>query len=214
MKKTLLFLSALGLTALTALPSSRPISVSAEGEEDTSLVSEAVSSAQEEASSSFNIDQIVIDGKTLEQWKKELKDNNTRNAAILALVPSVVLAVLYIIKWLADRNMLKKVNAVSSLANLNTEDVKKLVAEYDEKLKGYEKQLEQYVESSKKLYGDAKDALNAKIDRAEALLIEEKKKADSVMKALMEIAKNDPDQISAGTYRRIKDILEVSDDGE
>lgn len=212
MKKTIiLFPLILGFMTLTAVPMSQPLATYAEGEVSSTAVSSEVVSVE---SSKGGLGEIVIDGKTLDDWKKELKDESTRNNAIFTLALIVAFVTFYTLKWLSERKLLNKTNAISTLANLNTVDLKKKIDEYDEKLKAYEKELSNASLEAVTAYEKGKAELQEKLDQANALLEKSNSNYKAVIGSLLEVVKADPNQVGAGTYKRIKEILEASENAE
>lgn len=208
--KIALFIPTLALFGAAVLATPKVAVAYAEGDEP--LTSESVSAEEEvssEASSQkgFDIDAIVIDGKTIEQWKNELRDENTRSAAIIGLIAFSCGGLLFVLKWLKDHGMLKKTFGVVSdtkeYLKEKQEELEKAKKDFDEKRGAFE----QYV-SEKEKY------IEGKISE-----LEEKGKAyheESAMgRAMLEtILKTDPTLVKNGAYEEAKKAMEAIKNGK
>lgn len=192
MKKILFVIPLLALIGTTCFGMSKAIPAYAEGasEESVSQVSEEVSSVEEqsqsETASKFDYNSIVIDGKTIEQWKKELSDENTRNAAIMAIVWTAATAALFLLKWLVEHGLIRKNAKTAELASLSASELKDVLMQNEEKFKAYYKSMEE----------------------RSALAIQEAKKTQIMLDTIM---KSDPTLVASDVYQKTLKALENTD---
>ena len=148
MKKRYLAIPSLAL--LLSVPfcvMQKPLMVYAEGEEAQSSVAQSTETTAEQTSEKkggIDIESITIDGKTIAQWKKELSDESTRNAAIQGIIWAAAIFLMGVFKWLIDHRVLTANRAQIALVgtSLKTGEaalkeeiarLKELVGEYQQR---------------------------------------------------------------------------------
>ena len=199
MKKKYLLIPSLAL--LMAMPfavDKTPVMAFAEGEETSEV--EPVAEEQEEPvaeeetdpsidKKTFDIESIVIDGKTIGEWKKELMDEQTRSTAIMGLALAGAVALLGFIKWLLDHKLLtSNKTQIASLISEN-QQVKQLTSKLEGVVAEYKARDEKLMKAVKEAHGDA-------------IRIEQ---------ILNIVMTHDPTLVSSGAFRKAKALLEGRD---
>ena len=205
MKKLALALPIIALLGCSAFGLQKPVQAFAEDSQESS---EVVPEEQESSEpKKFNVDEVVIDGKTIEQWKNELKDSNTRSTAIIGLIVFAAGGFLFVLKWLTEHKIIK---ATSLLSTANAEEIekqKKLLAEKTEELKALELQFRDTMES---VYQEVKFQLE-NMSKAQAEYAEESVMARQMLETIM---KTDPTLVANGAWREAQKALEAVKDGK
>lgn len=191
MKKALLLLPLTALALSAPLLAVKP--VAAYAEEETSVSEEtSVTETDSSTEGGFDIKDIVIEGKTLEQWKAELKDESTRNAAVMAIIMSLVPTLLFVIKWLTDRGVIGK--------------TRKLQAECENIVN----EVSGYVHDAKTIALKEREKVTEQIELLKGMLDKANEEAKQYRDMLETIMKTDPTLVASEAYRK---YLE-SKDGE
>jgi hypothetical protein len=172
----------------------------AEGEA-TSYVSSS-DSTSEDTSATSDTGEIVIEGKTLSEWKQELM-------AYQAMGVSVSI-ILYFLEWwilhYASKGDIKRalsiVGATRDTINVVTDDMKVLKENYNIIN-------EKYDETKKDLI--ATSAILDKTNKYLELVANDnatiKEQNDKLKDILITITKNDPNLVRAGTYKKVQEVL-------
>lgn len=189
MKKALMIVPFAALAFTAVFSGSKPLPVHAEGEEVSSVVETSVESS-EEASKKFDVNSVTIDGKTVEEWKRDLKDESTRNAALMAILMSAIPTLLFLIKWLTDRNLISKAKKVQEDAFVALEEINKLRVAVDSKASTY--------------FGKVEEKTAELEDKLQKAQIE----AQKTHELLELIMKTDPKLVAADAYAKAKKQVE------
>lgn len=203
MKKLLkITLPIIALGMACAVPSIKPLPAFAEGEEPeiSAVSSESLSEEAPEEQGKFDVDSILIDGKTIAEWKRDLKDENTRNSTLIAIAVSLVFALLSVLKILSERGILKKNKDVAD------ENQKNLLAS-KERYEEYVKAIDATSEKAKESMKEITDLLSS----AKTVLEENKEAKEQLVGVLLEIIKADPNQVKAETYKKAMKIIKGGD---
>lgn len=196
---------------MTAL-GSKPIQAFAEGsEEEVSLASESVEESIQESEEITSegktnpIDSVVIDGKTIEQWKKELADEQTRGAAITGIIVAGVGALIVFLRWLAEHGRISKLNAQALALKEKAEELNKLLQETKK----------EYLDPIDATYQGATDVVNGGLDKANAVMKKALAKFDEVEQLLLIMMQSDPNLIASDAYYKAMNyIKQVKSNGE
>ena len=235
MKKLAIIASITALGALSAVgfASVKTIEVKAEGE-DTSQV---VSSSQEQSSSQIlsseeskpstweEVQNVKVEGKTIKEWIEGIKNEETRRSTIFALGFAVVGTMLIVLKWLTERGLIKKGNEVSKLNLQAIEEFKKqaqgVVDGYQAKAVEVQERLNEVVkdyeakaiEMHKKLE-EAQAKVAEQTDKMAGLLSKDGAEREAIRVTLLQMLKDNPDYVAAGTFKKVRSYLEVKEDGK
>lgn len=196
MKRPMLLIpfAALAFAAVLGGPKAMPAYADGEEPTETSIAEasseEAVSEETAESSKRFDVNTIVIDGKTVEEWKRDLKDESTRNAIIMSFALSALPTFLFVIKWLTDRDLIataKKIVSCTS-AQLNALQVKadEQEAKFNERVDALESHQQAFEEHAKKV-------------------IENGERTGDMLELVM---KTDPKLVAADAYAKAKRQVE------
>ena len=201
MKKSLKLLCFTALLAVIPAASlaGKPIMATADDSEEISLVSEEVideEPQEEETSKASPIDQVVIDGKTIEQWKKDLADENTRLVTLLTLAIGVFFALLKVVEILSRRGLLKE-------SNENSGKIVNLTEAISEEKKNFDKQ-----------YADLSEDLVTSVAEVKELVNGLPELFGSVHEILLLMISSNPELVARDAYKKAKEILEKHGYGE
>lgn len=207
MKTTIKLLLPATMLLLTAtfIPNSKPIGALANEElsSETTSVQEEQSEETSESKKTNPIEQVVIDGKTIEQWKKELMDENTRVTAIIGIVAFLLGSGLFLLKWLSERGLLKTnkkdIERVETLATSIGESAKEALA-YSEKAGEIANRIEK---KAGEIPEEVKQVLKNNSDKIEML-----------EKVLFTMIENDPALIASNTYKKAMEIKKEMEHGK
>lgn len=254
MKKLAIYASiaTLGLFSAVGL-SAKPVEVMAEGE-DSSLLSsepqaeepstnseeeapqpavssEATSPVEETASENPDtwekVQNIEIEGKTIKEWVEGIKNEETRRTTIIALVIAVGTLTMFVLKWLAERGLIKKGNTQSEKVGKALEEVKELYSKFEVMQAEAKARLEALQAEGKTgleaMQEEAKGKLEVltekfavemtdKLAGLAALVETDTKEREGIRKALLQMTMDSEDYVAAGTYKKIRSYLGVIDD--
>lgn len=205
MKRPMLLIPFAALAFAAVLGGPKAMPAYAEGEEpiETSIaeasseevvseetVSEESVESAAESSKKFDVNSIVIDGKTVEEWKRDLKDESTRNAIIMSFALSALPTFLFVIKWLTDRDLIGKAKKIvaNTSAQLDALQAKadEQEAKFNEKIAALENHQQAFEEHAKKV-------------------IENGERTGDMLELVM---KTDPKLVAADAYAKAKRQVE------
>lgn len=199
--KKFIFLSSIAIIPLAAasfFAVDRPLRGQAEGSEtpETSVVSsdEQTADSSSEGEKKFDVENVTIDGKTIAQWKEELKNENTRMAAIFSIAFITANGVLFALKWLNERGILKRADNNSKLTSEQIEVTKQALDKFfDETSKEVTERINKAAQEM--------EALQAKQEQYD----EEYRAIIAMFEAIM---KTDPNLVARDTYLNYKKNLD------
>lgn len=199
--KKFIFLSSIAIIPLAAasfFAVDRPLRVQAEGSEtpETSVVSsdEQTADSSSEGEKKFDVENVTIDGKTIAQWKEELKNENTRMAAIFSIAFITANGVLFALKWLNERGILKRADNNSKLTSEQIEVTKQALDKFfDETSKEVTERINKAAQEI--------EAMQAKQEQYD----EEHRAIIAMFEAIM---KTDPNLVARDTYLNYKKNLD------
>lgn len=199
--KKFIFLSSIAIIPLAAasfFAVDRPLRVQAEGSEtpETSVVSsdEQTADSSSEGEKKFDVENVTIDGKTIAQWKEELKNENTRMAAIFSIAFITANGVLFALKWLNERGILKRADNNSKLTSEQIEVTKQALDKFfDETSKEVTERINKAAQEM--------EAMQAKQEQYD----EEYRAIIAMFEAIM---KTDPNLVARDTYLNYKKNLD------
>ena len=193
-KRFLLLIPMVALAATPFLCMKDAVPTFAEEEISSSVVPEEPSEGEGDTSKP-KIDDIVIDGKTIAQWKAELKDENTRMVAIFSIAFIAFEGVMFALKWASERGLLKKNLAQGTKLEDSGAKLEGLLGKNEKDAAEAVKKLQEDIEAMHKLYeGKAKE---------EAAII-------SMFESIM---KTDPNLVAQNTYAKYEESLKALKEG-